>query len=421
MLVGSILLFVGFLALSLGQYLLVLGFLRRFRRWQAPEVSDQELPHAAIVMSLRGSDPFLDECLDRLARQDYPDFEIRLVIDCPADPAREQVDRWLAAHPSLPVRVQYLRDPFETCTLYCSSLYRAVEELDESIEVVAFVNADTMTHPAWLRSLVTPLMDEGVGAVTGNRWYLPGEGRMGSWVRTVQNVSAVVAMYFMDLIWGGSLALKRAIFAHPAFLEQLKVSSCEDHAVHKTLKATGLRLAYTPAVMMVNREECSLGVAFRFMRRQMVWTRMYHPGWPSLLGHALITLAVVLVSAALFWTAVFTGQWLAAGLNLGGVLIYFAENLVAVFMLNRTIVQRIGRDQGQDPGKFPRGAVRKLLAALPLTLFVHLAAVFSAARLRRVDWRGVSYDLLPPGRVRLVEYRPYQPPSAATVTERMSI
>ncbi|MGA2502101.1 MAG: glycosyltransferase family 2 protein [Tepidisphaeraceae bacterium] len=249
----AITLFVVFLLMSAGQLLLAWIYTRRFRGYRLPKVPDTALPRAAIILCLRGEDPFLENCLERLARQNYPRFSIRIVLDGPDDPARRRVEQWVARYRELPVSVEVLKDPFATCTLYCSSIHQAVRGLDDSIEAIAFVNADTMVHADWLRALMTPLLDERIGAVTGNRWYFPAAGCMGSLVRYVQNATAVLVMYFLDLIWGGSLALKRQVFGHARFLDQLRVSSCEDCAVHTVLKATGLRLSFSPAAMMVNR------------------------------------------------------------------------------------------------------------------------------------------------------------------------
>ena len=404
----AIILFTLFVLMSAGQFLLVSIYTRRFRSYRLPEVPDAVLPKAAVILCLRGEDPFLEECLERLARQIYPRFSIRIVLDGPDDPARRRVEQWVAKYRELPVSVEFLKYPFATCTLYCSSIHQAVRGLDDSIEAIAFVNADTMVHPDWLRALMTPLLDERIGAVTGNRWYFPATGRMGSLVRYVQNATAVLVMYFLDLIWGGSLALKRQVFGHARFLEQLCVASCEDCAVHTVLKATGLRLSFSPAVMMVNREECDVGSAFRFIRRQMVWTRLYHAGWATVVRATVLAAAVVLAATAAFWADVALGQWAVAGWILGGTLVLILANLAIVAFLHRTIGQRVAQEQGEAISCLPMSAFPKLLVALPLSFFVYLGAILSASVVRRIDWRGVLYQVIPPRGVRLVEYRKFQ-------------
>ena len=417
----AFILFVVFVLMSAGQLLLAWIYTRRFRSYRLPEVPDAALPKAAVILCLRGEDPFLEDCLERLACQNYPRFSIRIVLDGPGRSGPPAA--WKRGSPEyreLPVSVEFLKDPFATCTLYCSSIHQAVRGLDDSIEAIAFVNADTMVHADWLRALLTPLLDERIGAVTGNRWYFPAAGRMGSLVRYVQNATAVLVMYFLDLIWGGSLALKRQVFGHPRFLEQLRVSSCEDCAVHTVLKATGLRLRFSSAVMMVNREECDVGTAFRFIRRQMVWTRLYHAGWASVVRVSVAAAAAIFVATATFWTAVALGRWAVTGWILGGTMVFILANLALVALLHRTIGQRVAREQGEAMGRLPASALPKLLLALPLSFFVYLAATLSASVVRRIDWRGVLYQVIPPSGVRLIEYRKFQQADSG-LKARMSI
>ncbi len=416
----AIFLFAAFVLASFGQILFAWIYSRRVRDYRVAEVPEDRLPKAAVILCLRGADPFLEECLERVAQQDYPRFVVRVIVDGPEDPARGPVERWAVRHPELPVSIEFLREPFPTCTLYCSSIYQAVGGLDELIEAVAFVNADTLPHPAWLRSLVVPLLDERIGAVTGNRWYVPAVGKMGSLVRCVQNASMVLVMYFLNLTWGGSLSLKRAVFGHPDFFQKLRRASCEDHAIREVLKLTGLKVVFSPAVMMVNREECDLGSGFHFLRRQVLWTRLYHEGWSAVIEQACLVAAFIAAAVACFWTGVAFRQWAASGWVLGGSLVALLANLMLLGLLQRTIGRRVEADQGEPMAGFRGMSLAKLAAAAPLALFVYLAAVFSAARARRVNWRGISYQVVPPDGVRLIEYREYRQPRAAA-TQRLSL
>ena len=70
--------------------------------------------------------------------------------------------------------------------------------MDNAYQIIAFIDADTVAHPNWLRELVTPLLDDQVGLTTGNRWYLPTGNYWGSLVR-YRNVSTVVQMFFKFL------------------------------------------------------------------------------------------------------------------------------------------------------------------------------------------------------------------------------
>src|SRR5262249_4112160 len=59
------------------------------------------LPRACVILSLRGADPSLGECLAGLLRQDYPAYEVHIIVDSTVDPAWEAVEKILArGHPA---------------------------------------------------------------------------------------------------------------------------------------------------------------------------------------------------------------------------------------------------------------------------------------------------------------------------------
>jgi len=55
------------------------------RRQPPSLLTDQQCPKAAVVLCLRGKDPFLADCLRALLTQDYPCFDVRIVVDANDD------------------------------------------------------------------------------------------------------------------------------------------------------------------------------------------------------------------------------------------------------------------------------------------------------------------------------------------------
>mgnify|MGYP002625994979 CR=1 FL=1 len=82
----------GFLAfLALAQLGMSIAFTRIFNR-SRPPVDDARLPKTAVLLSLRGADPFLSRCINGILDQDYPDFHVHIIVDRQDDPA------WKVAH-----------------------------------------------------------------------------------------------------------------------------------------------------------------------------------------------------------------------------------------------------------------------------------------------------------------------------------
>ena len=102
--------------------------------------------------------------------------------------------------------------------------------------------------------------------------------------------------------------------------------------------------------------------------------------------------------------AVALGGWVEAAALVAGLGVYALGIGGALATLERR-VHGPGRRRGEPGPVF----FWKTLAAVPLTQAVYLASLLSATLLRRIDWRGITYEFHGPWNVRLVEYRPYLP------------
>lgn len=404
----SYILFWTLVALVVGQGWLVLGFVLRLLRFRRKLLEDAECPRAAVILCLRGGDPFLEHCIAGLLALDYPNYEVHVVVDHPDDPALEILKPLLDSSRSANVHIQFLREPRATCSLKCSSVVQAVRSLDASVAFVAQLDADTIPHASWLRELATALRDERVGAATGNRWYMPETLSLGSLVRYSWNAAAVVQMYWYRIAWGGTLAVKTSVFRETDLLDRWSNAFCEDTMLFTQLKKAGLRLAFVPALIMVNREDCDVGGYFRWVRRQLLTARLYHPAWSAVFGHGIVTTLFPLLAVILGVAGLATAQPVVATWSLAGVVFYqFA--VIAMLPPMEFAARRIVAARGQPTRWLTTPGTMKCLFAIWLTQFVYFLALCSASLLRTVDWRGVTYEILPRGRVKLSAYEPYQP------------
>lgn len=390
------------IVLTVAGFAVMVGFVRLLRRWKPAPNEPNPAPRVAVVMCLRGADPFLRRCLDGLLTQDYPHYRVVIVVDSRDDPGWALVERARDDHPECDVRLLPLTERRRSCSLKCSSLLQAIGGLEPGDEVVAQLDSDTEPHPTWLRELVAPLADPQVGASTGNRWYMPQDGSWGSLVRYLWNAAAVVQMYWYRIAWGGSLAVKRSVFDSTDLLERWGTALAEDTMIQSVLERGGLRLAFAPSILMINRESCDLGSFLEWVRRQLLIARLYHPAWPGVVLHALVT-SLTPLTAAVVWAAAWaTGQHTAAAWAGWGLLLYMAFLPPMLWPLELA-VRRIVRARGEKPPPIRWAIVGKTLLAIPLTQLVYPVAVAGAVFLRRVRWRGVTYRVDGSQQIEMVE------------------
>ena len=389
------------------QGLLVLGFVWRLLHFRRELLPDEACRKGAVILSLRGGDPFLEKCISGLLAQDYPNYEVHVVVDHPDDPANATLSDSLAGCDSSKVHLQFLDHPRDTCSLKCSSVVQAVKSLDESVEFIAQLDADTIPHATWLRELATAISDDRVGAATGNRWYMPEDPSMASLIRYAWNAAAIVQMYWYRIAWGGTLAVKTRVFRETDLLDKWSNAFCEDTMLYTQLKRAGFRLEFVPSLMMINREDCDLAGYFRWVRRQLLTARLYHPAWGAVVGHGVLTTLSPLLALVLAVVGLIAGQHEVAAWCFVGVVFYQLAVTVMLPPMEYS-VRRIAAARGEPTRWLTLWNTLKCTFVIAGTQYVYCAALCSAIRLRVVDWRGVKYEIHAQGRVKLVEYKPYE-------------
>lgn len=364
-----------------------------------------ETPPASIIVCLRGADPGLRESLIALMRQDYPDYELRIIVDHEDDPAWQIAHEAVAAAEFLRARIEVLRDRLPTCSLKCSALVQAVESLDETRELVALADADVRADSQWLRQLVAPFADENVGLTFGNRWFQPTSTRIGSLVRYTWNAAAVLYISRLDIPWAGSMVVRRRSLIEAGIVEKWKHAICDDTSASNALEKQGLRSEFVPQLVLVNDEDCTLGFCLRFMTRQLAWVRLYHRGWRKIRKHAIIATTLYGSALALATVGLVQGRY---GLVAFAAACYLGR-MIGMVLNFRNIETGIKAHLPEQDRMTKSGWWRnfKLALATPAADVLHLLAVAKASTQRRFTWRGVQYRVDGPTQVRRLDYAPY--------------
>ncbi|MBC5793816.1 glycosyltransferase family 2 protein [Sphaerospermopsis sp. LEGE 00249] len=389
------------------QVCLMLIFLWYLRTYKQPFLSDNQLPKTAVILCLRGADPFLPNCVRSLLNQNYPEYDLKLIIDSPEDPAFKIAKEVIAETKATNFQISTLRTVRHNCSLKCSSLVQAVSDLDDSYQVIALVDADTIVHKNWLRELVSPLTDEKVGITTGNRWYIPTGKYWGSLIRYAGNVSTVVQMFLFQVPWGGSLAIKKHLLQQTEILEKWGEAFGDDMLLHKVIKKHGWKIKFVPSLLMVNREESNLSTLFPSLQRLILCSRLYHPNWLALVSDAVSSILFPTLTIFLALGLFLATEWNTAFSLFKSYSIY-TIGLLLLMLVMELGVQEIIRSQGQPIPEISLTNILKMFIAIPLTQWVYGLAMLSSLGMSTVTWRGLTYKIQSPWHIRLVEYHPYQ-------------
>jgi hypothetical protein len=388
-------------ALFLPQAVLTAWFVRLLTRRPraAPRPEAASMP-AEVVLCLKGRDPQLEEVFVALAGQQHADWRLRIVVDSTTDPAwdvaREATARLerdgLASWKTCTIEPLARRPA--TGSLKCASLRQALVTLHPATRVAALVDADAVVHDRWLVTLVEACLEQGVGAVSGNRWYEPERDSVAGTVRAVWNGGAIVQMAAFGIPWGGSLAIRREAIDATGWCDLINGTLCEDTALAAPLARAGWRYRFLPSIFAVDTDDAeTLRPLIRWIARQLLTARLHHPRWLLVAVHGLgtsLALVLALIVALLAWRA---GRGDLAGGVLTAVVAYEVGS-IALLLSITLAVRRVLVADGRPLRALTAARAAWLGACVPLTQCVYAVATLMALTARTVEWRGVVYEIV---------------------------
>jgi ceramide glucosyltransferase len=158
--------FLGIAALPFIYYLLALYSSWRF--FLRSLTQSAFTPAVSILKPIRGVDPEAYENFASFCRQDYPEYELLFCASQTGDPVVPVIDQLIRDFPEQRIRILFGYDS-SASNDKVAKLERLVREAQN--DVVIMGDSDVRVRPDYLRSVVAPLADPKVGAVTC--FYMP--------------------------------------------------------------------------------------------------------------------------------------------------------------------------------------------------------------------------------------------------------
>jgi len=397
--------------LTLARLAFVGAYLRSARRADSPAPQRTSWPKVSVFMPVRGVDPFLDRAIRSVMAQDYPNYDLRIIVDSRQDKAWNVVERVRAEMASDRVHLSELSRRQPNCSLVCNAIIQFVEEVGPGSELMVGCDSDMVPPRNWISTMVAALDDPNVGTTLGNRWYMPADSAWGSLVRYAWNASAVIQMWVSHVLWSGGVCL-RLSDVHSLGIDAIwKVSLCEDTCLQEVFERAGRPLVFLPQLLVVNRESIGLAACVEFMTRQLYLARLYSPSRNLLSLFPVVQSVGALTTAGANLAAFLTGSFVAGLYGLAGLIGHVAVSLVACAALDR-YVRRMMRGRGETTTPWERAALLKMPLVILLAQILFLYTLVASLRIRIFRWRGIEYLVKGPFNVTMLEKSP-SPQSAA--------
>ena len=338
------------------------------------------LPPVTLIVPVKGPEEGLAENLAALASLDYPDYELLITARTAADippgvlPARAKVVLANGADPATSEKIQ--------------NLTAAVRASRKVTSVLAFADSDGRVTPGWLRALVAPLSESGVGAVTGYRWFLPDPPDFWSLLRGVWDSVAYGALGPGNsrFVWGGAMAITRELFFEARIPELWRGELSDDYVVGEAIRASGFTIAYAPGAITPCLQHTTALRFLGWIRRQMAITRLYAPRlwWPGLVAH-IFYCGGMAASAIAAWRGYRLAEWALMAQLVPGML----------KGINRATLAKASLPE-YEPWFKRHIWVHAIW--VPLGTWVWLFALAGSAFSTHIHWRGYRIELKRPAR-----------------------
>jgi len=206
-------------------------------------------PPVSNLKPIRGIDPDAYENFASFCRQDYPDYELLFCVGDKDDPAVAILDRLQRDFPDRRIRV-LVGSGSNAPNDKVAKLARLVSEAHHEIVVIS--DSDVRARPDYLRTLVAPLADPEIGAVTC--LYVPIKEK--SLAESLQTIGMVSDFYPSILVarqldgvkfaLGPSIATTRTRLAEFGGYHALENRPGDDLLVGRLIAEQGYRVELLP-------------------------------------------------------------------------------------------------------------------------------------------------------------------------------
>ncbi len=365
---------------------------------------------ATVILSVRGIDPRLEPAVAALLKQNFGKYSVLVVVDSRTDPAWARLQE-IKARLDFEGRMKIvpLEHPRATCSLKCSALIQATEMLPSSTRWVAFVDADVVTHENWLADLLGPLTDARVAVVTGSQWYEPPNPiSNGALLRSIWNAGALVPTVLLKHPWAGTMAVRYEDLVISSLIDDWRTSIVDDGPVAKFADQMGGKIVVNPALLMVNRDDCSWPHAMQWIARMLTWSKIYEPTFPLTVLHALISvLLAVGIDFCLIW-AILTMDFTMILAAAGALVTAAGLSVLGYALVRNAVSTSLQKRNLQALSPLPIDVMGKIALLMGPVQLCYLAGCVKAISARIVKWRGVEYRILGK-KVSMIEYLPWTP------------
>ena len=330
--------------------------------------------HVIVFCPCKGVDREFEKNVHSLLNQDYPDYEVKFVVESEDDEACRTLRQ-------LGIKDVLIAGRASDCGQKVHNLTYAVTHAGAAADIYVFCDSDARFNRQWLSKLVAPLAPSTV--TTGYRWYVADRFHVPTLLRSAWNASVVSMLgdHNRNFAWGGSMAMERSTFENLQILGAWRGSVSDDYAVTRASERAGAKIIFVPECLVPSHGRCTWRELLEFTTRQITITRVYHPR----LWRVAFVAQIVFSAAFLGLSFVLPALWLA------------------VYLLSAAKAWvRIGAVRSVLPDTAFSSFGWFYILFSPLVALLYLYNMVRSVLSTEIVWRQIHYKLISPNETRVL-------------------
>ena len=230
-------------------YLIAIYSTARFFRRRPSAPRPDFTPPVSNLKPIRGADPDTYENFASLCRQDYPDYELLFCVSSTSDPAIPVIEKLQREFPQRPIRI-IVGSGRAGSNDKVAKLARLVGEASHDVLVIN--DSDVRVSPDYLRTVVAPLSDPSIGAVTcfyastGDRTFTDRLQTIGMMSDFFPGIVVARQLDGVKFALGTTIATTRAHLAAFGGYESLENRPADDLLVGRSIAGQGYTIELLP-------------------------------------------------------------------------------------------------------------------------------------------------------------------------------
>lgn len=375
------------IAISVLFFITLFAFVRkiRFKRDLEKKALDFT-PSLNVFVPCKGWNKDLNACLRSILNQNYSNYRVIFITESEEDKASIEILKLLKEYSNA---FYLISGRAETCSQKNHNLLKAIEKYPDC-DIFVFCDSDLLLENYWLSNLVKPLSDKSISfSASFYSVEIQDEGKkFTSMFYSGFSFYTLIMLLGTDVIWGGSMAIKKNSFEKLKIAELWQKTVVDDMTIAKVVKKENEKvfIVYPNGIKSFISDAMPIKNVFKWSKRQIMYLKYYLKLYWFLLILVYIPIDLAILSLPVLLILSFLNYSLGPELlSYSAVFILMIINHILVILLNE--------------GKITFRQVIYMLPMLISVSFVLMMTIFTT----KLHWSGYIYKMKYNGEVKSIE------------------